>query len=233
MSCPKGEYETIEYTDKKKSSLIGISLLSAFSLIFSILFIVFYDRHRDTLTTSDANKYVFGRLTNFFGGSVNFLSLGLIVAIMATGVVNTLNLAVIKPIIQVSFPDQDIFTKEYEIGRGVFIYPGQFLLSILGFLMSILIIFFLIEIVTQFVVLTRKLVNKIQLKTNRKISISGPFMLALIFIILLLALLCWNIYDVITVKQCTNVPVSQQLASNGTQQNMNNHFINPYSTLFT
>lgn len=199
MSCSSGE---IEIRTEEKFDLrlvVGVSVASVIviGMIITFLVLKFYKKG-DNVYTKYSN--VFDRLGGFFGGTVSQFSIGLLIAILISDVVGSFNGLIITPLVQVAFPSQKIFRTGVNIGgeRDVYMYPGQFILSLFGFILSLLILFFIIEATYQ--------VSKLPFVA--KISKYGFTMLV---ILLLLGLLAWNIYDVLTLEtrvKCEPIPNS-------------------------
>ena len=196
MVCASDEIETKTTEKFDTGSVVGVSIASVIVVALIITFLVFHFKKKNTLYS----KYttIFDRLGGFFGGSIGQFSIGMLVAILVADVVGSFNGLVITPLVQVAFPKQEIFRQGINIGgdRNVMFFPGQFLLSLFGFVLSLLILFFLIEGIYQ-------------LSKLPKMSKIAKYIFMTLIILLLLGLVVWNIYDVATLETrttCTPVP---------------------------
>ncbi len=210
MSCKDNEVEVVSSSEIDPSAIAGTVIATILILAFIITFLVFRFQGKELkniktgkaktpkTVTGQVYHTMFDRLGGFFGGSIGQFSIGMMVAILVSDVVGAFNGLIITPIVQVAIPDQTVFTKGVDIGRNVWFYPGQFFLSLLGFILSLLILFFIIEGFYQ--------VSK--LPKTREVLKYG-FMA--IILIALLGLMGWNIYAAVepqTSKTCVKQPNS-------------------------
>lgn len=86
---------------------------------------------------------LFVKFESFFGSTLAQFSIGVVVAIAMSNVISTFSSLIISPLVQVTIPDQSVFMTGVNLGRNVWMYPGQFLLSLIGFVLTATLIFFL------------------------------------------------------------------------------------------
>jgi large-conductance mechanosensitive channel len=88
-----------------------------------------------------------GRFTDWFtkvGKSINSAS---VLAILAAGVVIGFNGLIMTPLITTIFPDKTIYQNITIPGQNVIINPGQFFIALIGFILSLILFFFVAEII--------------------------------------------------------------------------------------
>lgn len=193
MECPEGTIKKeLDY-----ASLIGIFVITIITVMFIFYYLLFkYQKNYEfrtngkfVLKNKKSPEYtnLYERLREFLDGSMNRFTMELLIAILASSVIQSFNGWIINPLIDISIPDKNLLINGYYIGRNTYIYPGQFLLSFLGFIISIMVFFVLLEIVYQ--ISWYKTLSKI-LKYSFMFLIAG----------MIIALLIWNIQDLSKTK---------------------------------
>lgn len=224
-SCPSGQYDENANKELNIGAITGASIVLIIVVTFIITYFVL--KFRPELLSKSFGKSnkkaglfgpgssnvqpktisgqfyntLFGRFDGFFGGAIGQFSIGLLVAIMLSGLISAFNGMIIAPIIQVTIPDKKLFTTGIDLGRDVWFYPGQFFLSFLGFLFSIFFLFFLIDLLNQFCT---------------KVPYGGQILkwfVVSIIIFIIVGLCCWNIYDVSKAAQPNCVDGTPQAAA--------------------
>jgi large-conductance mechanosensitive channel len=135
------------------------------------------------------NNTVYVRLKQFYGSSLSQLSLGLVIVFLVSDVINTFNKSIILPIIQSSFPDENMWNQGVSLPRGQIMYPGMFLQSVVSFVLSIGIMFMVGEMLNT--------ISKLFSKKDKKSSGTFYINLAYIFVIIIfITILIWNIIEI-------------------------------------
>lgn len=204
MSCKSDEVQVTSTPELDSGGIAGTVVATVIVLAFIITFLVFRLGGKDVKSwkktktmTGQVYSTLFDRLSGFFEGSIGQLSIGLLVAILVSDVIQSFNGMIITPIVQVAIPDQEIFRKGVDLGRNVWFYPGQFFLSLFGFILSLLVIFFIIEGVYQ--------VSKLP-KTRQVIK----YGILVLILALIVGILIWNIYVTSTEPKVITTCVSTQ-----------------------
>ncbi len=121
-----------------------------------------------------------GRFTEWFTKVGNSINSGSILAILAAGVVIGFNSLIMTPIISTMFPIE-ISKAVYIPGRTASVYPGQFFIALIGFIISLIIFFF----VAEFIYIIR-----------RKYSRSLTIIIIILLFLFLTFMLIWNAIEV-------------------------------------
>ncbi len=141
-----------------------------------------------------------GRFSDWFSKVENSINSGSVLAILAAGIVIGFNSLIMTPLIATMFP-VDI-SQPIEIpGRHVKINPGQFFIALIGFILSLILFFFIAELIYTI---------KKYFKHTLTISI-----LILLFIFLTIMLI-WNgiqVDDLLNKPDCVSVGASHSLSS--------------------
>jgi large-conductance mechanosensitive channel len=179
MSCKEGE---IEKKQTNVPGIVSVCVLGVLLLSFIITVVVLKIKKNNQVpgTTGGSSFEIINRFEGFFMGSMGQFSIGLVIAIMLAGLVSAFNMLIMTPLVQVSIPDQEIFRRGISLGRNTYIYPGQFVLSVFSFFVSLFIIFIIIELIFQ---ITKLLGSKVLY-----------WLFVVVFSLILIGLLIWNIY---------------------------------------
>ena len=86
------------------------------------------------------------RFTDWFTKVGHSINSGSVLAILAAGVVMGFNSLIMTPIISTMFP-VDITTNMQIPGRDAYVNPGQFFIALIGFILSLILFFFVAEII--------------------------------------------------------------------------------------
>jgi len=147
--------------------------------------------------TSYSDSFL-GRFTEWFTKVGNSINSGSILAILAAGVVIGFNSLIMTPIISTMFP-LDISKAMPIPGRNSSVYPGQFFIALIGFIISLIIFFFVAEIVHII---------------RRKFSRSLTIIIIVLLFLFLTFMLIWNAIEVdILLKQPDCVPSNTKLTA--------------------
>lgn len=87
-----------------------------------------------------------GRFTEWFTRVGNSINSGSVLAILAAGVVIGFNSLIMTPIISTMFP-KDISQPIQIPGRVANVNPGQFFIALIGFILSLILFFFIAEVI--------------------------------------------------------------------------------------
>ncbi len=160
--CENGE-KNIE--NEKKGAVVGISVVSIMSFFFILYlaFLIHSERNKQFGKTQKRgfnfgtplvsappeilpNPDLLGRFDNWFGRASTIINSGTILSIMAAGVVIGFNGLIMTPLITSMFPQKEI-NDPIQIGKHIYINPGQFFVALIGFILSLILFFFITEIV--------------------------------------------------------------------------------------
>jgi large-conductance mechanosensitive channel len=181
-SLPTDDEILIKDTSEVKTDAT-ISIILIVSL--TVLFVGYYIYSQYV----GINNTVYVRLKQFYGSSLSQLSLGLVIVFLVSDVINTFNKSIILPIIQSSFPDENMWNQGVSLPRGQIMYPGMFLQSVVSFVLSIGIMFMVGEMLNT--------ISKLFSKKDKKSSGTFYINLAYIFVIIIfITILIWNIIEI-------------------------------------
>lgn len=181
-SLPTDDEILIKDTSEVKTDAT-ISIILIVSL--TVLFVGYYIYSQYV----GINNTVYVRLKQFYGSSLSQLSLGLVIVFLVSDVINTFNKSIILPIIQSSFPDENMWNQGVSLPRGQIMYPGMFLQAVVSFVLSIGIMFMVGEILNT--------ISKLFSKKDKKSSGTFYINLAYIFVIIIfITILIWNIIEI-------------------------------------
>lgn len=165
MSCQDNEKDI---TLEKQGSMFGFSVI----LIIYIFFIVFivllimnrYQSNKSSRKTTNVTRphtkhynlivqpgssysdTFMGRFNDWYMKIGNYINMGSILAIFAAGVVIGFNGLVMTPIIMTIFPKK--INDPIQIpGKDIEINPGQFFIAVIGFVISLILLFFISELI--------------------------------------------------------------------------------------
>jgi hypothetical protein len=96
-------------------------------------------------TTKYADNFV-GRFTEWFTKVGNSINSGSVLAILAAGVVIGFNNLIMTPLITTMFPENINVPMEIP-GRNASVNPGQFFIALIGFILSLILFFFIAEFI--------------------------------------------------------------------------------------
>lgn len=204
MECKDNEIDITRYKEK---SIIGVSLSSVIFILF-ILIMIFYFKGAPSIVKNSNGKHTssaayeeqlaheakkhgkeettssFGSIDKAFEKVKSAINTEMITAILAAGVVIGFNTYIMTPIILMMIPYNDI-NKVIKVPGNPQIYnfsPGQFLIALFGFVLSLVLVFSL-----------SSLFSKIGIKIN-------IYFFTIAVFLLLLLILIWNIYIAVTVN---------------------------------
>lgn len=206
MECKDNEVDITRY---KQKSIIGVSLSTVIFILFIFIMIYYFrgaavsavvknsnGKHTSSAAyeeqiANEAKKHgkeettsSFGSIDKAFEKVKSAINTEMIAAILAAGVVIGFNTYIMTPIILMMIPYNDI-NKIIKVPGNPQIYnfsPGQFLIALFGFVLSLVLVFSL-----------SSLFSKIGIKVNIY------FFTVAVFLLLLLILI-WNIYIAVTVN---------------------------------
>ena len=130
--------EIIDKEEIKSEALVIIVILGiiSFFIIAYYIYVTYYK----------VDKNIINRFKGFYGISFSQLSLGLIIAFLISDVISAFNAYMMTPLVRSAFPGGDIWTNAVHLPRNNSMYPGLFFQSIIGFILSIAVLFLLVEI---------------------------------------------------------------------------------------
>jgi hypothetical protein len=163
-NCDPGQEDI---TKKKNGAKIGISIMSIMYFAF-LLFLFSYFSFRKEVKNKgpvtpavaaaaaapsllSADTYL-GRFESWFVVKAkSSINSGMIIAILAAGLVLGFNGLIMTPLITTIFPDQEIGTPLIIPGKTlakmpITVNPGQFFIACIGFIFSLVLLFFLAEL---------------------------------------------------------------------------------------
>lgn len=157
--CSSGE---IDITDQKTGAKVGMSVISIiyiFYIIFIIILIVAFKKKstgNSVSATVPTNAPVpssyednfIGRFSRWFTNAPGLINSVSILSILAAGVVIGFNSLVMTPIIIAMFP-VSIGDPIRIPGRNTYINPGQFFIALIGFVISLILFFFITEAINS------------------------------------------------------------------------------------
>lgn len=171
MNCKVGERSTKEEKEGARWGLGIVAFVSAIFLIFCILGIITYfsklkplinnpTNHTTVLpnSTESTNPITnainaliyknnfFGRFVFWFTRMSKAINSGSILAILAASVTIGFNSFIMTPLISTMFP-KNIADPIQVPGRQVYMNPGQFLIAFIGFILSLILFFFISELI--------------------------------------------------------------------------------------
>lgn len=118
-------------------------------IIMGVLFLVVLGYYVYTKVINQKST-TFTRFKDFYSTSVfSEFSILLVIAFFVSNVIYAFNFYVMNPFVQSIFPGGDIWGQGVNILRGQMMYPGLFFQSIVVFIMSIGVLFFVIELSTR------------------------------------------------------------------------------------
>jgi len=206
-----------DITDKKNGAKVGMSITSIMYFAF-LLFLISYFKFKQNansgtgtaastpapapapvLNILDPTTYL-GRFESWFViKAKSSINSSMIIAILAAGIVLGFNGLIMTPLISTIFPDQQIGTPlpipgKTSNGLPITVNPGQFFIACIGFIFSIVLLFFIAE-----------LLYFIHDKIFKKYTV---YILMIILFVFLTFMVVWNaIYTDKMLKQpdCINV----------------------------
>jgi hypothetical protein len=147
-----------------------------------------------------------GRFTEWFTKVGNSINSGSVLAILAAGVVIGFNSLIMTPIISTMFP-VDIAKSMPIPGRNTSMYPGQFFIALIGFIISLIIFFFVAEVI--YVI-------------RKKFSRSLTIIIIILLFLFMTFMLIWNAIEVDKLlKQPDCVPLDTKLTTFQLRNNQN------------
>jgi len=185
----------IDITNQKIGAEIGISLITIVYIAFLVILVSYsnIEKHIIKITSKKSKplstttagpshlpspKTYWERLQAWLTKTFSAINTGMIVAILSAGIVLGFNSLIMTPLVNSIFPDQTISNPINIPGRNVAINPGQFLIAVIGFIFSLILLFFVVEI---FYFIYEKLGPK-----------SSEYLVLFVIFALLTFLLIWN-----------------------------------------
>ena len=115
-------------------------LIGLFLIIATIVLIIGYFIH---VTISKTKESIFTQLKSFYGMSLSNISIALLIAFLVSNIVSSFNIYLMIPLVQSIFPGEDIWQTPVYLPRDKIMYPGLFFQAIIGFILSIGVLFVL------------------------------------------------------------------------------------------
>lgn len=186
--CSSGE---VDITDQKTGAKVGMSVISIiyiFYIIFIIILIIAFKRKSvqsvvpNVVTNASPPsmpKYednFIGRFSVWFTNAPGLINSVSILSILAAGVVIGFNSLVMTPIIIAMFP-VSIGDPIRIPGRNTYINPGQFFIALIGFVISLILFFFITELINS---------------VRRNFRFGLTIVILIILFIFLTFMLAWN-----------------------------------------
>lgn len=178
--------------ENRIGAITGIAI-SGFFILFFIVSYYFFSTSQPRLYKST----LFSRLKTFFSGSLSQLTLTLIIAFLVSDTVAAFNNFIMYPIIKSAFPKQLVWNLPVDLPRGAEMYPAQFFQSLLSFIITLLLLFIIVEAISQ--IYARGYVKYVK------------YFFTFIFVSLLVSVFFWNIYDIANPE--TTVFTQSQIAT--------------------
>lgn len=206
--------------DDKDGAILSVSLMSIVFIMYTFSFVFYLVNYKKmpkmTSVKPDINKTTavvagggFGK-TSFFerfeqwtkraGGVVNT---GMILAILAAGLVIGFNSYIMTPLVTTLFPYKQIKDPVelpgYKNSYPNYMYPGHFFIALVGFFLSSFLLFFVLEVFNKFS-------DYIDLRNS-----------LIIIFLLLLGFFIWNVIsaeEILSKKECVENQVLGQFAMN-------------------
>ena len=185
----------------KEGAIVGLSVSGIIFLIFIILFIISLNTHTRRIRTRFSTRInpnpspkTPTRLHEYGEFILSKFNLPIVIAVMISGVVLGFNQLIMTPIINTMFPNQTFANVITIPGTTSSIAPGQFLIALIGFIISLFILFGFIQL---YFVLSK------HTSTNKGWIYVG------ILSLLLFGLFVWNIVNtqsILSQPDCTLAP---------------------------
>lgn len=197
-----------EPTDQPINKLNTASIIWLFVIIITIILIIIL-----FIQSSLSNdKTIFTQLKEFYGMSLTNISVALVIAFLVSNVVSSFNVYFMTPIVQSIFPGEDIWQQPIHLPRDKIMYPGLLLQAIIGFILSIGVLFIIYYIFN-------KIFNLIVNGKSKEIQTRIVEIIIYGFILIVyLTLLIWNAIEILQPKLDDNNNI---IASSTTNQQYN------------
>jgi len=204
-NCPDGTTDT---SDQKTGAIVGMSMMTVIFVLFLLVWYFLDYRGKPIINKKGQIKLIkvlpasqdINGASSLIKKITSTITLPLIIAVMCSGLVIGFNTLIMTPLVNTVFPSQT-FANPIDIpGTGSTVNPGGFFVALIGFLISL----FLLFIIFQFI-------NHFSTKASNLFNLENVS-LCLVFL-LFFGLLVWN--AVVTdkvLKQPDCIPtVSQEL----------------------